>query len=127
MGSLFSLEGKVAIVTGASKETGRTIAIEMAKAGRMFVVSARSLEGIEKAAAEIPRSRPSVSGRADRCPEAAQVDNMVQKAVEAFGRVDILVNNAGTDFMSPALELSEKGWDAMVRLNLKATSFAARR
>jgi len=120
MDSLFSLEGKVAIVTGASKETGRTIAIEMAKAGADVVVTARTVEGIEKAAAEIRSlGRRSLAVPTD-VREAAQVDNMVQKAVEAFGRVDILVNNAGTDFMSPALDLSEKGWDAMVRLNLKS-------
>ena len=120
MGSLFSLEGKVAIVTGASKETGRTIAIEMAKAGADVVVSARTVEGIENAAAEIRRlGRRSLAVPTD-VREAGQVENMVQKAVEAFGRVDILVNNAGTDFMASALEMSEKGWDAMLRLNLKS-------
>jgi NAD(P)-dependent dehydrogenase (short-subunit alcohol dehydrogenase family) len=120
MGSLFSLEGKVAIVTGASKETGRTIAIEMAKAGADVVVSARTVEGIEKAATEIRSlGRRSLAVPTD-VREADQVNNMVQKALEAFGHVDILVNNAGTDFMAPALELSEKGWDAMIRLNLKS-------
>ncbi len=120
MGSLFSLEGKIAIVTGASKETGRTIAIEMAKAGADVVVSARTVEGIEKAAAEIRSlGRRSLAVPTD-VREAEQVDNMVKKAVEAFGRVDILVNSAGTDFITPALEMSEKGWDAMVRLNLKS-------
>jgi NAD(P)-dependent dehydrogenase (short-subunit alcohol dehydrogenase family) len=120
VGSLFSLEGKVAIVTGASKETGKTIAIEMAKAGADVVVTARTVEGIEKAAAEIRSlGRRSLAVPTD-VREAAQADNMVQKAVEAFGRVDILVNNAGSDFIAPALELSEKGWDAMVRLNLKS-------
>lgn len=120
MSSLFSLEGKVAVVTGASKETGKTIAIEMAKAGADVVVSARTVEGIEKAAAEIRGlGRRSLAVPTD-VREATQVDNMVQKALESFGRVDILVNNAGSDFMAPALELSEKGWDAMVRLNLKS-------
>ena len=120
MGSLFSLEGKVAIVTGASKETGRTIAIEMAKAGADVVVSARTVEGIEKAAAEIRSlGRRSLAVPTD-VREAEQVDNMVKKAVETFGRVDILVNNAGTDIMASALEMSEKGWDAMIRLNLKS-------
>jgi len=120
MGSLFSLEGKVAIVTGASKETGRTIAIEMAKAGADVVVAARTVEGIENAAAEIRSlGRRSLAVPTD-VREAEQVDNMVKKAVETFGRVDILVNNAGTDFMATALEMSEKGWDSMVRLNLKS-------
>jgi NAD(P)-dependent dehydrogenase (short-subunit alcohol dehydrogenase family) len=120
MASLFSLEGKMAIVTGASKETGRTIAIEMAKAGADVVVSARTVEGIEKAAAEIRSlGRRSLAVPTD-VREADQVENMVKRAVEAFGRVDILVNSAGTDFITPALEMSEKGWDAMVRLNLKS-------
>jgi NAD(P)-dependent dehydrogenase (short-subunit alcohol dehydrogenase family) len=119
MASLFSLEGKIAIVTGASKETGKTIAIEMARAGADVVVSARTVEGIEKAAAEVRSlGRRSLAVPTD-VREAEQVDNMVKKAVEAFGRVDILVNNAGSDFMTPALEMSEKGWDALVRLNLK--------
>jgi NAD(P)-dependent dehydrogenase (short-subunit alcohol dehydrogenase family) len=120
MDSLFSLEGKVAIVTGASKQTGRTIAIEMAKAGADVVVAARTAEGINNAAAEIRNlGRRSLALPTD-VREADQVDNMVKKAVEAFGRVDILVNNAGTDFMASALEMNEKGWDSMVRLNLKS-------
>jgi gluconate 5-dehydrogenase len=120
MDSLFSLEGKVAIVTGASKQTGRTIAIEMAKAGADVVVAARTAEGINNAAAEIRNlGRRSLALPTD-VREADQVDNMIKKAVEAFGRVDILVNNAGTDFMASALEMNEKGWDSMVRLNLKS-------
>ena len=120
MGSLFSLEGKVAIVTGASKETGRTIAIEMAKAGADVVVAARTVEGIENAATEpCSLSRRSLAVPTD-VREAEQVDNMIKKTVETFGRVDILVNNTGTDFMATALEMSEKGWDSMVRLNLKS-------
>ena len=81
MGSLFSLEGKVAIVTGASKETGRTIAIEMAKAGADVVVSARTVEGIENAAEDIRRlGRRSLAVPTD-VREAEQVGNMVKKAV----------------------------------------------
>lgn len=123
MGSLFSLEGKVAIVTGASKETGRTIAIELAKAGADVVVSARSVEGIEKAAAEIRGlGRRSLAVPTD-VREAAQVDNMVQKAVEAFGRVDILVNNAGIIRRARALDFTEADWDAVLNVNLKSLFF----
>jgi 7-alpha-hydroxysteroid dehydrogenase len=81
VGSLFSLEGKVAIVTGASKETGKTIAIEMAKAGADVVVTARTVEGIEKAAAEIRSlGRRSLAVPTD-VREAAQAENMVRTAV----------------------------------------------
>ena len=120
MDSLFSLNGKVAIVTGASKETGKTIAIEVARAGADVVVAARTTEGIERTAAEIcALGRRSLAVPTD-VRDTEQVDSLVKKALDEFGRIDILVNNAGTDFMSPALELNEKGWDSMVRLNLKS-------
>jgi NAD(P)-dependent dehydrogenase (short-subunit alcohol dehydrogenase family) len=118
--SLFSLAGKVAIVTGASKETGKTIAVEMARAGADVVVAARTLEGIENAAARIRAlGRRSIAVPTD-VRQSDQVENLVRKALEEFSRVDILVSNAGTDFMASALEMSEKGWDAMIRLNLKS-------
>ena len=120
MNSLFSLAGKIAIVTGASKETGKTIALEMARAGADVVVSARTVEGIEKAAEEIRSlGRRSLAVPTD-VRETDQIENMVNRTLEEFGRIDILVNNAGLDFMAPALELSERGWDSMVRLNLKS-------
>lgn len=120
MNSLFSLEGKVAIVTGASKETGKTIALEMARAGADVVVAARTVEGIEEAANQIR----ALGRRATAVPtdvrEVTQVERMVQRTLEEFQHVDILVSNAGTDFMASALDMSEKGWDAMLRLNLKS-------
>lgn len=120
MDSLFSLRGKVAIVTGASKETGRTIGIEMAKAGADVVVAARTVEGIEDAAAQIRAlGRRSIAVPTD-VREVNQVENMVRRTLEEFQRVDILVSNAGTDFMASALEMNEKGWDSMIRLNLKS-------
>jgi len=118
--SLFSLTGKVAIVTGASKETGKTIALEMAKAGADLIVAARTVEGIEDASAQIRAlGRRSVAVPTD-VRDTGQVENLFRRALEEFGRVDVLVSSAGTDFMASALEMSEKGWDAMIRLNLKS-------
>jgi len=119
MNPSFSLANKVAIVTGASRWTGRVIALELAKAGADVVVAARTAEGIEKAAAEIRGlGRRSLAVQTDvRITE--QVDNMVRRALEEFHHVDILVNNVGASFIAPALELTEGGWDAMVRENLK--------
>ena len=121
MSSLFSLEGKTAIVTGASRWTGKVIALEMAKVGVDLVLCARTPEPLEAAAAEVR----SLGRRCIAVPtdvgDSQQVDNLVRKAVEEFGRIDILVNNAGTDLGTgvPTLELSEDVWDSNVRLNLK--------
>ena len=121
MSSLFSLEGKTAIVTGASRWTGKVIALEMAKVGVDLVLCARTPEPLEAAAAEVR----SLGRRCIAVPtdvgDSQQVDNLVRKAVEEFGRIDILVNNAGTDLGTgvPTLELSEEVWDSNVRLNLK--------
>lgn len=121
MSSLFSLEGKTAIVTGASRWTGKVIALEMAKAGVDLVLCARTPEPLEAAAAEVR----SLGRRCIAVPtdvgDSEQVVNLVRKAKKEFGRIDILVNNAGTDLGTgvPTLELTEDVWDANVRLNLK--------
>ncbi|NQT48336.1 MAG: 3-oxoacyl-ACP reductase FabG [Chloroflexi bacterium] len=120
MSSLFSLEGKVALVTGASRWTGKTIALEMAKAGADLVVSARKVEPLEAAAEEVRSLGKRCLAVPTDVRESDQVDNMVKKAVEEFGRIDILVNSAGTDIIVPTLELTEKAWDSMIRLNLKS-------
>jgi NAD(P)-dependent dehydrogenase (short-subunit alcohol dehydrogenase family) len=121
MSSLFSLEGKTAIVTGASRWTGKVIALEMAKAGVDLVLCARTPEPLEAAAAEVR----SLGRRCIAVPtdvgDSEQVVNLVRKAKKEFGRIDILVNNAGTDLGTgvPTLELTEDVWDSNVRLNLK--------
>ena len=119
MGSLFSLEGKVAIVTGSGRGIGRTTALMMAQAGAAVTVLARTAEDVEKTASEIRAQ----GGKALAVPTdvrvSEQVSNMMGKTLEEFGRIDILVNNAGTSFPVPTLQLSEGAWDALVRENLK--------
>jgi len=118
MSSVFSLEGKVAIVTGASKWTGGAIANEMAKAGADIAVAARTVEGLEKVAGEIEAiGRKSAVIPAD-VTKTDDVKNMVQKTIDEFGRVDILVSVAGVDIPQPTLEISENLWESLVRLNL---------
>ena len=118
MNSVFSLEGKAAIVTGASKWTGGAIAAELAKAGADVAVAARTVEGLEAVAGEIRQiGRRAVTIQTD-VTKSEDIRNMVQKTVDEFGKVDILVNVAGSDFPQPALEVSEKKWELMLRLNL---------
>ena len=122
MSSMFSLEGKVAVITGASRWTGKVIALEMAKAGVDLAIAARTPKPLEAAAAEVR----SLGRRCIAVPtdvgDSVQVDNLVQKAMEEYGRIDILVSNAGTPLGggAPTLELTEEAWDSDIRLNLKA-------
>lgn len=119
MDSLFSLKEKVAIVTGSGRGIGKTVALGLAEAGASVVISARTVADVNRTAEEI-RSR---GGKALAVPTdvrlADQIDNMVKATLKEFGRIDILVNNAGASFFASTIQLSEGGWDALVRENLK--------
>jgi NAD(P)-dependent dehydrogenase (short-subunit alcohol dehydrogenase family) len=122
--SRFSLEGKVALVTGGSRGIGRATALGFAEAGADVVVASRKLDDLEKVASEIR----SMGRKA--LPIAAHVGKMedIRKLVETvkgeFGRIDILVNNAGTTpAMATVLDVEERLWDVIINLNLKGLYF----
>jgi 2-deoxy-D-gluconate 3-dehydrogenase len=118
----FSLEGKVAIVTGGSKGIGREIALAFAEAGADVVVCSRALDGQLEAVAEEIRGlgRRSLAIPTD-ITQKASVDNMVQRTLDEFGVIDILVNNAGILVVTPFLEHSEEIWDLVIDTNLKGS------
>ena len=113
------LEGKISIVTGGGTGLGKAIALELANAGADVVACSRNIGNIEKVRDEIMAlGRRSLAIATDvRVKE--QVDNMVQKVIDEFGRVDILVNNAGTNRPTPILDLTEEVWDLLLDTNLK--------
>lgn len=113
----FRLDGKVAIVTGGTRGLGKVIANALAEAGASVVLTARSLESAEAAAREITASK--TIGLAVDVTKATDVASMVERTVQAFGRVDILVNNAGINFRGPIETLSEDNWDSVIDTNLK--------
>jgi NAD(P)-dependent dehydrogenase (short-subunit alcohol dehydrogenase family) len=121
--SQFSLEGKVALITGASRGIGEATAIRFARAGADVVVTSRKLPALEevaeKARAEGTRALAIEAhvGRMD------QLQPLVDRVVAEFGKVDILVNNAGTNFFAPAIDMDEKGWDSVLNLDLKGLFF----
>ena len=128
---LFSLEGKTALVTGASRGIGRAIALGFARAGADVAVAARGEADLETLAKEID----SIGRRALVVPtdvtDRAQIEAMVGRAVDSLGGLQILVNNAGgTRFKAPLLALRPEGWDKVLNLNLDsafhATQLAAR-
>jgi 3-oxoacyl-[acyl-carrier protein] reductase len=114
------LQGKTAIVTGASRGIGRATAIELARNGANVVVNyAGSQERAEQVVAEIKAlGVDSLAIQAD-VSSSEQVQAMVKETVDAFGRVDILVNNAGITKDNLIMRMKEDEWDAVINTNLK--------
>ena len=114
------LEGKTAIVTGASRGLGRAIALAFAREGADVLVNYASREerAAEVASAIERLGRRAILQRGD-VSDAVQVRAMVQAALGRFGRVDILVNNAGITMPKGLLETSEAEWDRVLAINLR--------
>jgi NAD(P)-dependent dehydrogenase (short-subunit alcohol dehydrogenase family) len=97
----YSLEGKVAIVTGAGRGIGRAIALSLAEAGADVTVVARTVAQIERTAAEIRRMGQRALAVPTDVTKRKQVENAVEQTVTQFGKIDILVNNAGVPILKP--------------------------
>ena len=112
------LNGQVALVTGGGTGMGRATAIEMALCGADVVVLGRRAEPIEDCAGVIRElGRKAIAISTDiRQPE--QIEAAMQRIRDEFGRLDILVNNAGGQFVTPARELNNKGFESVIRNNL---------
>jgi NAD(P)-dependent dehydrogenase (short-subunit alcohol dehydrogenase family) len=93
----FSLQGKVAIVTGASQGIGAAIALAFAQAGARVVVSSRKLESVAKVAQEIESARGEAIAIQAHTGYADQMKSLIAQTIEKWERVDIIVNNAGTN------------------------------
>jgi 3-oxoacyl-[acyl-carrier protein] reductase len=121
-----TLEGKVAIVSGASREIGAAMAEALAGAGAAVLVAHQG----EPALADAVVGRIIAAGGRALAHDAdlssvAENRRMVARAVEAFGRLDILAANAGLTLWSPFLDTTEETWDTVVDLNLKGSYFGA--
>jgi NAD(P)-dependent dehydrogenase (short-subunit alcohol dehydrogenase family) len=121
-GPLFSLAGRKALVTGASRGIGAVIAVAFARAGADVALTARTEAGLAETAREIRGlGRQAVEIPADLSDRDAAED-CVRVALKELGQLDIVVNNAGgSSFMTPFLDMRPSGWDKVLRLNLDAT------
>ena len=119
--SRLKLNGKVAVVIGGSSGIGRTLAVGLAEAGADVVPTARRIELIKSAVAEI-----EALGRRSFCvasdvTDRASLEHLLTTTVTAFGRVDILVNCAGFNQRKPTLDLLEADWNRLIDTNLTGT------
>ena len=122
---LFSLDNRVAVVTGASRGIGHTVAAALASAGARLALLGRDPATLDDAAKEL-----TVQGK-QAIPIVADVNNVASigpalaQVISHYGRLDILVNNAGMEQLRPSLEVNEALWDRILGTNLKGAFFCA--
>jgi NAD(P)-dependent dehydrogenase (short-subunit alcohol dehydrogenase family) len=118
---LFDLTGRVALVTGGSRGLGKAMVLALARCGADVVITSRNLESCE----EVVREVEETTGRramAYACHVGRwdQLDELVARAYERFGRVDVLINNAGkSPVYENLLDVNEQLWDSVLNLNLR--------
>jgi 7-alpha-hydroxysteroid dehydrogenase len=123
---LFKMDGRVAIVTGASKGIGRGIALGFADAGADLLLASRTAADLERVAGEVrARGRRAVVVPCD-VNERAQLEQVVETAWKEFGRIDVLVNNAGGSPPKPALRTSEKMLESAFHFNVTSAFLLSR-
>lgn len=115
------LQGKVALITGASRGIGRAIAFSMAAAGADVILNYRNRATDAQAveAKILASGRRCISVQAD-VSVAADVDRLARESLTRMGRVDILVNNAGVSRPQALDEITERDWDELIDINLKS-------
>lgn len=120
------LENKVAVVTGGGAGIGKGIALLFSGHGARVVVAELKPELGERTRAEIEAAGGEAVAVPTDVRDGEQVARAVAAAREAYGGLDILVNNVGGTFQRPFLEIEEKGWDALIRVNLKSVFHGTR-
>lgn len=121
MATPFSLEGKVAVVTGGSRGIGRAIALAMAKAGADVVIAARKPQDLEATAKDIEATGRQCLAVPTNVRQKPELDNLIAQTTAEFGRLDILVNNAVTNpHFGPVDTAEEWQFDVIMNTNLKA-------
>ncbi|MFB7251892.1 SDR family NAD(P)-dependent oxidoreductase [Microbacterium sp. NPDC056234] len=118
--SLFSLSGRVAVVTGGSSGIGRGIATALAKAGAATVIVARGRDRVDAAVRELTDAGCRAAGVVGDLSTRAGIQAVADAAAEPFGEPDILVNSAGINIRPPYPEITEDDWDATMTVNALA-------
>jgi NAD(P)-dependent dehydrogenase (short-subunit alcohol dehydrogenase family) len=114
------LEGKVALITGASRGIGLAVARKLGNMGAKLSLCARQVDKLESVASELKSAGVVVSFSAADVARPGDIETLVQKTKQALGAIDILVNNAGIGYFGPFHEATEANWDSVLDTNLKS-------
>src|SRR5713101_1138490 len=120
-----SLQDRVAIITGGGTGIGKAMAGRFCQLGAKVVLASRKKDVLDQAAAEMTAQGGAVLAVPTDVRDVAQVQHLLARTKEHFGRVDILVNNAAGNFIAKALDLSPNGWNAVVGIVLNGTWFCS--
>lgn len=121
---VFNLDGKIALVTGASRGIGEAIAKTLAAHGARLILASRKIEGLKRVEEEIVREGGRAESIACHTGDMDQIRALFAQIESRYGRLDILVNNAGTNpFFGDVLSADEKAWDKTCDVNLKGYFF----
>jgi len=123
----FSLEGKVALVTGAGRGIGRAIAEGLASQGAKVACAARTVSELEEVAAAIEAKGGEALAVELNMEEIASLEAALEAVTTRFGRLDILVNNAGTNARQNIEEVTEENYDRIMNVNLKGLYFLSQK
>ncbi len=120
----FSLKDKVALITGASRGIGEATAMGLAQAGADLAIVSRKLPDLEKVAEEVRKLGKKCLPVQAHLGKVEEINQLVKRVLEEFGKIDILVNNAATNpTMAQAIDVDERAWDSIMNLNLKGLFF----
>lgn len=118
------LQGKIAIVIGASRGIGREIALTLAKNGASLMITGNNENLLKEVALEVEKFNQKCLIYIGDISEPNTSKELVSKAIEVFGRIDILVNNAGINTRIPTLELQPEEWQKVINVNLNGTFYS---
>lgn len=125
-GQINNLEGKIAIVTGASKGIGKAIAVALADAGAKVVLAARTRQTVEDVAAELRETGADVIAVPTDVTDVDAVQNLIQRTLDTYQNLDILINNAGSGKFGTVADFAPSDWDSVINSNLKGVYLCAK-
>lgn len=120
MKELFNLVGKTALVTGGGRGLGEQMVQALAEAGANIVICSRNLEACQAVVDQLTERGTQAIALACDVSDPAMIQQVVDKAVEHFGRIDILVNNSGISWAAPMLAMPVDKWDKVMNVNVRA-------
>jgi len=121
----YDLTGKVAVVTGGTKGLGYGIVLALSYYGAKVVITSRHQDDCDSVANEVKEMGGEATGIKTDVQNKEELDNLIKKTVEKYGKIDIMVNNAGVAITKPMLEMTEDDYSTVLDSNLKSVYFGS--